>query len=120
MSDRKQPAGTVSARTVWANTFHASSRLPSTVRPLEDSNTACSKRALETITVGSAGDKPFGENREQSARVGGLFALGGERKLGPGALLLEAAFGSSDLPHLITGDVSTGAISIQLGYRFLF
>jgi hypothetical protein len=75
---------------------------------------------LETITVGSSGGMAFGENTEQSARFGGVFAVGGERLLGPGAALFEVAFGTSDLPHLITGDVSTGAIAIQLGYRFLF
>jgi hypothetical protein len=75
---------------------------------------------LETVTIGSAGESPFGENREQSTRLGGYLALGGERQRGPGALLLEAGFGTSDLPHLITGEVSTGAIAIQLGYRLFF
>jgi hypothetical protein len=75
---------------------------------------------LETITVGSAGGADFGENREQSARFGGIFAAGGERLLGPGVLLLEVGFGTSSLPHLITGDVTTGAVAIQLGYRVLF
>jgi len=75
---------------------------------------------LETLTVGSAGGAEFGENREQSARFGGMVTLGGERLLGPGVLALEAGFGTSDLPHLITGDVSTGAIAIQIGYRLFF
>jgi hypothetical protein len=75
---------------------------------------------LKTVSVGSANMNEFGENTEQSAKLGGYFALGGERQLGPGALLLEVGFGTSDLDHLITGDVSTSAIAIQLGYRFLF
>jgi hypothetical protein len=75
---------------------------------------------LETLTVGSAAGAELGENREQSARFGGVLALGAEYLLGPGVLLLEAGFGTSDLPHLITGDVSTGAIAIQLGYRLFF
>jgi hypothetical protein len=75
---------------------------------------------LETITVGSSGGQAFGENTEQSARFGGIFAVGAERLLGPGVALLEVGFGTSDLPHLITGDVSTSALAIQLGYRFLF
>ena len=75
---------------------------------------------LRTVSVGSANMQEFGENREQSAKLGGYFALGGEHQLGPGALLLEVGFGTSDLDHLITGDVSTSAIAIQLGYRFLF
>jgi hypothetical protein len=75
---------------------------------------------LETITVGDAGSNEFGENREKSSKFGGYFAAGGERRAGPGVVLLEVGFGTSDLDHLITGDVSTGAIAIQLGYRFLF
>jgi len=72
------------------------------------------------LGVGSAGGAELGENREQSARFGGMVTLGGERLLGPGVLALEAGFGTSDLPHLITGDVSTGAIAIQIGYRLFF
>jgi hypothetical protein len=72
---------------------------------------------LETVSNGSAAGAPFGENTEKSTQLGGFAALGGERRLGPGALLLEVGFGSSPLPHTITGDVSTSAIVIQLGYR---
>ncbi len=75
---------------------------------------------LETVTNGSAAGAAFGENTEQSTHVGGVGALGGERRAGPGVVLLEVAYGTSDLPHLITGDVTTGAIAIQLGYRLLF
>jgi len=32
---------------------------------------------LETLTVGSAGGAELGENREQSARFGGMVTLGG-------------------------------------------
>jgi hypothetical protein len=75
---------------------------------------------LETITVGSAAGAEFGENREQSTRFGGIFLAGAERRLGPGALALEVQFGTSSLPHLITGDVSTGAIVVALAYRLFF
>lgn len=75
---------------------------------------------LKTLSEGSAGGNAFGENTEQSSKFGGYFAAGGERLLGPGVVLLEVGFGTSDLDHLITGDVSTSAIAIQLGYRFLF
>lgn len=72
---------------------------------------------LETVTVGDSGGAAFGENREQSTRLGGVLTLGGERLLWKGALLLELQFGTSDLPHLITGDVSTGALVGAVGYR---
>jgi hypothetical protein len=72
---------------------------------------------LQTVTVGSAGGSDFGENTEQSTHVGGVFALAGERRLGPGALVLEVQLGTSSLPHLITGDVSTGALAVAVGYR---
>ncbi len=72
---------------------------------------------LQTVTVGSAGGKDFGENTEKSTHVGGVFALAGERRLGPGSLFLEVQFGTSSLPHLITGDVSTGAVAVAIGYR---
>ncbi len=75
---------------------------------------------LQTLTVGNAGANEFGENEEQSTKVGGVFFAGGERRLGPGALLAELQFGVSDLPHTITGDVSTGAIVVALGYRLVF
>jgi hypothetical protein len=75
---------------------------------------------LETLTEGSAAGAPFGENTEKSTQVGGFVALGGERRLGPGALLLEVGYGASSLPHTITGDVSTGAVVAQLGYRLYF
>jgi len=72
---------------------------------------------LETNTNGSAAGAAFGENTEKSSQVGGFFAAGGERRLGPGAFLLEVGYGFSSLPHTITGDVSTGALVIQIGYR---
>jgi hypothetical protein len=75
---------------------------------------------LQTITNGSAGGNAFGENQEQSTQVGGFAALGVERRLGPGALLLEVGFGGSSLPHTITGEVSTSAMVVQLGYRLFF
>jgi hypothetical protein len=75
---------------------------------------------LETDTNGSASGAPFGAHTEKSSQVGGFVAVGGERRLGPGALLLELGYGASSLPHTITGDVSTGALQIQVGYRLFF
>jgi hypothetical protein len=72
---------------------------------------------LETITQGSAGGELFLENRETSTRFGGVFGLGGELTLGPGAITLQASYGGSKLPHLITGEVQTSAIDVTLGYR---
>src|SRR5262249_23215035 len=72
---------------------------------------------LETNTNGSAAGAAFGENTEKSSQLGGFVAAGGERRLGPGAFLLEVGYGASSLPHTITGDVSTGALVIQIGYR---
>lgn len=75
---------------------------------------------LETVTVGDAGGSEFGENTEQSSHVGGVLFAGGERRLGPGALMAELQFGMSNLPHLITGDVSTAALAFVVGYRLFF
>jgi len=75
---------------------------------------------LKTITNGSAGGMPFGENTEQSARFGGMGQVGAELTLGPGALGLTVEVGGSELPHVITGDVQTTALQIALGYRLFF
>ena len=75
---------------------------------------------LETITNGEAGGMPFGENREQSARFGGMGEVGAEVLLGPGALGLTIEVGGSSLPHLITGEVQTTALQVLVGYRLFF
>jgi hypothetical protein len=72
---------------------------------------------LETLTNGSAGGTSFGENRETSTRIGAAAWGGAEYLIGPGAAVAELDFGGSDLPHLVTGDVSTTAVAIQVGYR---
>ncbi|MBI5478386.1 MAG: hypothetical protein HY906_05985 [Deltaproteobacteria bacterium] len=74
---------------------------------------------LETVTVGSTGAAAFGENREQSTRVGGIFLVGGEFRLWRGSVLLELQYGHSRLPHWVTGEVTTGALTIALGYRLM-
>ncbi|MCC7542828.1 MAG: hypothetical protein IT379_41820, partial [Deltaproteobacteria bacterium] len=66
---------------------------------------------------GTGGGQPFGQNTEQSTQAGAVFQLGGELRAGPGAALLEVSFGISDLPHTITGQTSTGALAVELGYR---
>lgn len=72
---------------------------------------------LETLTNGQSMGEPFLENRETSTRFGGVGTAGAELRVGPGAIALEAELGGSGLPHLITGDVSTTAVQLTLGYR---
>lgn len=74
---------------------------------------------LESISNGESADEPFLENRETSTRYGGAFTGGGEYLVGPGAAVLQVDFAGSDLPHLVTGDVATTALSVSVGYRFL-
>lgn len=75
---------------------------------------------LETVTSGEAGGEEFGTNREQSTKIGVYAAAGGEMILGPGRILLQVAFAYSPLAHEITGDISTSALMISAGYRFVF
>jgi hypothetical protein len=72
---------------------------------------------LETITNGTSGGASFGENQETSTRIGGAAWAGAEYLIGPGAATAELDLGGSDLPHLVTGDVATTAIALQIGYR---
>lgn len=72
---------------------------------------------LETGVDGEGEGEAFGGNTEKSLQGGFGVSLGGELRLGPGALLLDVSFGYSDLPHRITGATSTGALGIQVGYR---
>ncbi len=73
---------------------------------------------LRTYSNGSHAGEDFMEFTEESTQIGLFVAVGGEYNLGPGALFLDLDFGWSDLPHKITGDVSTGNIAATLGYRF--
>lgn len=75
---------------------------------------------MQTIVSGTSGGQAFGTNSEVSTQGGVSATLGGEIRLGPGALVLECGFGWSDLPHTITGATSTSAISAQAGYRIFF
>ncbi len=73
---------------------------------------------VRSFSNGSAGGAQFAEYREQSTEPGFFGAVGGEYRLGPGAILLDLDLGWSALPHEITGDVSTGNLTATLGYRF--
>jgi hypothetical protein len=73
---------------------------------------------LQTFSNGQRNGEEFAEWREQSTQFGFFIALGGEYRLGPGAIFLDVDLGYSSLPHDITGDVNTGNIMATLGYRF--
>jgi hypothetical protein len=75
---------------------------------------------LRSVATGSAGGEDFGETRQYETRFGGVVVLGPELHLGPGALGLELAFGFGNLDGLLTGDASTTALDVLLGYRLMF
>jgi hypothetical protein len=60
---------------------------------------------------------PFGESEETSTQFGGALLGGLEIRLGPGTFLAELGYGLSDLPHRITGETNTGALTFEIGYR---
>lgn len=74
---------------------------------------------LESRTNGESGGETFLQNEETSTRYGAAVLGGGEYRVGPGAVMLELDIGGSDLPHLVTGDIATTAISLFAGYRLL-
>jgi len=73
---------------------------------------------LETNVEGEGEGNEFGRNTETSSQFGFAVSVGGELRLGPGAALLDVAFGYGDLPHAVTGETSTGSLAAQIGYRF--
>ncbi len=74
---------------------------------------------LRSTVKGSSGGATIEETTEQSTAVGVGIPVGGELKLGPGALLAELLFEYSNLDHVATGETSTGGLSLSLGYRML-
>ena len=69
---------------------------------------------------GSAGGAAFPETTEQYTRVG-IYAAGGVGiALGPGELTGLLTLGSSALGGVVSGDVSSAALSPTVGYRFVF
>ena len=76
---------------------------------------------LKTLTRGAVvAGSAFLQNTETSTRIGGALAGGAEYRVGPGAAVAEIDVGGSDLPHLITGDVTTTAVGVNIGYRLMF
>lgn len=73
---------------------------------------------LKSAVNGEAEGAEFGENTEMSTQWGGVFLLGAEVRAGPGGFYFDMSFSLSDLPHKITGDTSTGALAVNIGYRF--
>jgi hypothetical protein len=81
---------------------------------------------VRSTSSGSRAGESFAEFEEQSTEVGFFLALGGEYRLGPGALFVDLDLGYSGLSHDITGDgkpsgapdaASTGNLAATLGYR---
>lgn len=75
---------------------------------------------LRTLANGASGGNAFGENRQYETRFGMVLAMGGEVRLGPGAILLEYGISFGDLDGLITGNTSSSTMDLLLGYRLLF
>jgi hypothetical protein len=75
---------------------------------------------MRTTVNGDAGGADLGENQQTETRFGAVLVGGGEYVLGPGAVLLEVAMGVGSLSGLITGESSSSALSLLLGYRLRF
>ena len=77
-----------------------------------------------TLINATSGGQPYGENTEDSTRVGAMVRLGAGYVLGPGALVLEIHFEWTGIDHLITGgersgeSANTSNLAFQLGYQF--
>ncbi len=74
---------------------------------------------FESITEGKAGGQTILETKERSTKVGGAIPLGVDFKIGPGAALAELLFEIGPLNHALTGDTTTAATSLSLGYRLM-
>ncbi len=72
---------------------------------------------LASVTDGSSGGMPFLEHRETSSQAGAAIVAGGQYRVGPGGVVAAIEVGGSLLPHLVTGDVTTTALRLTLGYR---
>ena len=71
-------------------------------------------------TVKDNGGTTISPTKEQSTRVGVGVPIGAELAAGPGGLLAELLVQYGTLNHVATGDATTGALSLSLGYRFRF
>lgn len=74
---------------------------------------------LESITEGTVGSQTILQTKERSMKVGLGVPLGGEFKIGPGAILAEFLFEYGPLDHSLTGNSNTAGGSLQVGYRLM-
>jgi hypothetical protein len=70
-----------------------------------------------TKISGKAGGEPFGENQENTTKLGAFGTLGAELYLGPGALLVEASLAWAKLDGYVLRNTSMGALGLSIGYR---
>ena len=75
---------------------------------------------MESVLTASSGGADFGENRETKMQFGFVVGGGVEYALGPGSVYGALELGYSDLKQRITGDSNTGALVLDVGYRFMF
>lgn len=76
---------------------------------------------MQRSTVnGDAGGATFGENRETATKFGVHAAVGGEYRVGPGAVAAELELGASDLNQFTTGNSTSGGIAVLIGYHLFF
>lgn len=72
------------------------------------------------MTASGNDGSSFGENTETKTEVGLMVGGGAEYAFGPGSVFAGLEMGWSDLNTRITGDSNTGALVLDLGYRFMF
>ena len=75
---------------------------------------------IQTTVDASSGTADFGRRTQGDNAFGGVFAVGGDLTLGPGAVFLAAEYAGSDLKTRLAGDANTGALAFDLGYRIRF
>lgn len=76
---------------------------------------------LESVMTASGNGASFGEHRETRTHVGFIAGGGLDLAVGPGSIFGTLLFSWSDLNKRVTGDTSTGAITLDVGYRlYLF
>ena len=76
---------------------------------------------MESVLEASGNNgEDFGQNRETSSEFGVGFGGGVDIAAGPGTIFGTLLMSTSNLDQRITGDTNTGALSLNLGYRFYF
>lgn len=75
---------------------------------------------MKTEVESSSAGQDFGTNDETKTQVGMVVAAGVEYWLAIGSVYGALEFGWSDLDTQITGDSNSGALTVDVGYRFMF